>query len=121
MGYAVKPGAYDLFMVHTMIEQGNLSYFDMAALEYHHFGEGAPIMDILDYFRSCLWKVHTCLLDMVITSGDLDRVSPILDEVSDELDMIETWQDLFDWFNAYERDFADFTSTLASCYEGVEG
>ena len=120
MGYAVKPGAYDLFTLHRLIEQGNLSYFDMAALEYHYFGEGVSIMDTLDYFHLCLWKAHTALLDNVITAADLNEVSPILDEIEEELDMIGTWQELFDDFIIHDCDFANFTSNLASYYEDVE-
>ena len=131
MGFAVAPGMATLFTVNSLIESGNVSFFDLAVLEYHHFIANASEIEranteswhpywTVDYFRRRLWEVHTCILDNVITAADLDEVSPILDEISEELDMIATWEELVDEFIINDCDFANFTSNLASYYEDVE-
>ena len=131
MGVKVTQAMYSLVNVHRMIESGNLSYFDLAAAEYHYFMLQASESEranteswhpywMVDYFRRRLWDVHNALLDNVITAADLDEVSPILDEINDELEMIMTWEELVDEFIIDDCDFANFTSNLASYYEDVE-
>ena len=131
MGVKVTQAMYSLINIHRMIESGNLSYFDLAAAAYHYAMFQASESEranteswhpywTVDYFRRCLWAAHTALLDNVITAADLDEVSPILDEINEELDMIGIWEELVDEFIINDCDFANFTSNLASYYEDCE-
>lgn len=131
MGFGVAPGMATIFTVHSLIESGNVSFFDLAVLEYHHFIANASESEhtcteswhpyyTVDYFRRCLWAARTALLDNVITAADLDEVSPILDEIDEEMDMIDTWEELVDEFIINDCDFANFVSNLASYYEDGE-
>ena len=131
MGVKVTQAMYSLVNIHRMIESGNLSYFDLAAAAYHYSMFQASESEracteswhpywTVDYFRRCLWAARTALLDNVITSADLDEVSPILDEIAEEMDMIDTWEELVDEFIIHDCDFASFTSSLAGIYEDIE-
>ena len=131
MGVKVTQAMYSLVNIHRMIESGNLSYFDLAAAAYHYAMFQASESEranteswhpywTVDYFRRCLWAARTALLDNVITSADLDEVSPILDEIAEEMDMIDTWEELVDEFIIHDCDFASFTSSLAGIYEDIE-
>ena len=131
MGIAVTPDNYGFLSLQSMLTTGNLSYFDLAVIEYQHFYDHAskderanpvtwhPVYTV-DYFRRRLWEANTAVLDNVITAADLDEVSPILDEIEEELDMIGIWQELFDDFIIHDCDFANFTSNFAGYYEDVE-
>ena len=131
MGIAVNPNTCNLFRLHSLLNTGNMSYFDLAVIEYHHFRDHANKYELanpaiwhplytVDYFRRRLYDVRRYLLDSVTTSADLDLVEPILDEVCEELNMISTWEELVDEFIFDDCDFANFTSNLASYYEDVE-
>lgn len=131
MGIAVNPATCNVFSLHSLLNSGNMSYFDLAVIEYQHFLDHASKEELsntaawhpywtVDYFRRRLWDAHTALLDNVITSADLDEVSPILDEINEELDMIAIWEELVDEFIIGDCDFDNFTSNLASYYEDVE-
>lgn len=131
MGIAVKPNTCNLFRLHSLLNTGNMSYFDLAVIEYYHFFDYAtkderanpavwhPLYTV-DYFRRRLMDVRRYLLDSVTSAADLDLVSPILDEVCEELDMISTWEELVDEFIFTDCSFANFTSNLASYYEDEE-
>ena len=132
MGIAVNPNTCNLFRLHTLLNTGNMSYFDLAVIEYHHFRDHATkdelanpatwhTLHTVDYFRRRLTDVRRYLLDTVTTAADLDEVSPILDEVCDELHMIAIWEELVDMFIFDDCDFANFSNSLASIYEDIEG
>ena len=127
MGFAVAPGMATLFTIHSLIETGNISFFDLSVLEYHHFIASTPESEracieswhpyyTINYFRRCLGKAYTAIMDNVITAADLDEVSPILDEIDEELDMIGIWDELLSEFIFNDCDFANFVSNLANYY-----